>query len=208
MTTRPGPGKGLSPRARGSRPRASGRERAEGSIPAGAGKPVAACVAADRGRVYPRGRGEAETNRIILERSQGLSPRARGSPTATGGHGVKLGSIPAGAGKPRQGVHRERAERVYPRGRGEARCTMPAGRMRWGLSPRARGSHDPVLVIDICPRSIPAGAGKPNEREQTVGPAGVYPRGRGEARDHVGGRPSCQGLSPRARGSLAGRCPR
>ena len=49
--------------------------------------------------------------------------------------------------------------------------------------------------------SIPAGAGKPSTQSDMMPTSGVYPRGRGEARDAETLHECDQGLSPRARGS-------
>ena len=135
--------------------------------------------------------------------STGLSPRARGSLSNADGMFRARGSIPAGAGEPgRRGETRQGAG-VYPRGRGGAWTTEPAPGCTMGLSPRARGSRDCGGDIDGFVGSIPAGAGEPTCNRLSGVVTGVYPRGRGGAveaqaiLDHV------QGLSPRARGSLA-----
>ena len=112
---------GLSPRVRGSRRRNEGRRSGYGSIPAGAGEPTASRRTMGRGWVYPRGCGGAAGANRAQAALVGLSPRVRGSPamtvTATGHHG----SIPAGAGEPKQSHGLKRSRRVYPRGCGGAR---------------------------------------------------------------------------------------
>ncbi len=91
---------GLSPRARGSLDRQPRNQVVSGSIPAGAGKPVPPSPCGRSHRVYPRGRGEATEISLMLEVLPGLSPRARGSHRRILGRHERMGSIPAGAGKP------------------------------------------------------------------------------------------------------------
>ena len=91
----------------------------------------------------------------------GLSPRVRGSRNIGGGMDKRAGSIPAGAGQPsRHWLARSTGE-VYPRGCGAAADSAGKPALRWGLSPRVRGS--PVALIEKLKlqRSIPAGAGQP-----------------------------------------------
>ena len=157
--------RGLSPRARGSRcsrreicglirvyPRGRGEAQAsrlemvkrEGSIPAGAGKPIGLALA-------PGGH-------------QGLSPRARGSHHSSNVARSLTGSIPAGAGKPDGDVLAIGQFWVYPRGRGEAPLGLSRGDDHIGLSPRARGSRCAADSRHGECGSIPAGAGKPCSR--------------------------------------------
>ena len=115
-----GPGRGLSPRVRGSHAHELAERGWNGSIPAGAGKPYSAHGNTSSHRVYPRGCGEAtmEVTRDTVD--LGLSPRVRGSQSQAHPPADKSGSIPAGAGKPRTRPRSCRRPRVYPRGCGEA----------------------------------------------------------------------------------------
>ena len=117
------PDAGLSPRARGSPTHFPSRPEPSGSIPAGAGEPRGGKASLDPVKVYPRGRGGAFIDFIGIERPQGLSPRARGSPRQKDGVLQVPGSIPAGAGEPRSLNNRNKKVRVYPRGRGGAEAT-------------------------------------------------------------------------------------
>ena len=192
---------GLSPRVRGSLAVARINGPEEGSIPAGAGKPGRGLAGSWRGRVYPRGCGEASYSNCPWYSKTGLSPRVRGSlrhllPRRTG-----RGSIPAGAGKPRCPMTPPCSRRVYPRGCGEARNTLLLVVYHSGLSPRVRGSPRRVSGAADRVRSIPAGAGKPSRAMPCASSYAVYPRGCGEAEGCAGQRPRLTGLSPRVRGS-------
>ena len=112
--------RGLSPRVRGSRASAAGKERTEGSIPACAGKPRCSRRPGTGRRVYPRVCGEASSPWPRLPCARGLSPRVRGSPRHQAGADGQEGSIPACAGKPCGPGRTLQASRVYPRVCGEA----------------------------------------------------------------------------------------
>ena len=185
-TTRRRSSSGPSPRARGSLTALVDLDGAERSIPAGAGKPRGHPQAAQLRRVHPRGRGEAVVDAIggrVYEgpwapvhprgrgearlgvparpAARGPSPRARGSPADQAGRADAVGSIPAGAEKPRAGGQAGTLGEVHPRGRGEAAATYPIWAWSDGPSPRARGSPDKPSGQCGPWGSIPAGAGKP-----------------------------------------------
>ncbi len=192
---------GLSPRARGSHSLSRSGSASRGSIPAGAGKPIAEVEAVVVRWVYPRGRGEAVYVFHDDGKLWGLSPRARGSRTASVACRARLGSIPAGAGKPSCALGVHRLARVYPRGRGEAEVLGDHQEHSTGLSPRARGSRYRHRAHCAGEGSIPAGAGKPATRLGRHLYQRVYPRGRGEAEIPDPDEDAAEGLSPRARGS-------
>ena len=91
---------GLSPRVRGSRRMARLAQRAQGSIPAGAGEPAISASLVHCKRVYPRGCGGAPSKLTHALTGEGLSPRVRGSPFSASSIASHIGSIPAGAGEP------------------------------------------------------------------------------------------------------------
>ena len=70
-------------------------------------------------------------------------------------------------------------------------------------SPRVRGSPLYLLVVVCLTGSIPAGAGKPSAHRRARGPAGVHPRGCGEAEHAIRRLREHAGPSPRVRGSRA-----
>ena len=73
-------GVGLSPLARGNHFHAVAVVDAEGSIPACAGEPNAACALATSCGVYPRLRGGTRAALLQITEGLGLSPLARGNP--------------------------------------------------------------------------------------------------------------------------------
>ena len=77
-------------------------DRGIGSIPAGAGEPRSRAGAVPDAGVYPRGCGGTKSQIDGPEKQPGLSPRVRGNLTPPDERRVGVGSIPAGAGEPRQ----------------------------------------------------------------------------------------------------------
>ena len=192
---------GPSPRVRGSRRGPHEQRHRDGSIPAGAGKPSAAPPRHRPSGVHPRGCGEADACSLRTDLTSGPSPRVRGSPQHELLPARCRGSIPAGAGKPPRGQIELGLSKVHPRGCGEAdRCRRLPGPIG-GPSPRVRGSHEVRDRHQHLHGSIPAGAGKPRCGLWPGGPAGVHPRGCGEAAISVGNSAGVEGPSPRVRGS-------
>ena len=152
----------------------------EGSIPAGTGKPRGPSLGGLITRVDPRGHGEAPFRPPYWRRSEGRSPRARGSHGGEGLASPSGGSIPAGTGKPPPASPPCRSCGVDPRGHGEATAGLP-----------------PLLPFG----SIPAGTGKPPSGPPTGDGRKVDPRGHGEARGAGLELATASGRSPRARGS-------
>ena len=131
---------GLSPQVRGSPRTQGGCYTPNGSIPAGAGKPLQVRVRPSSCGVYPRRCGEAAPAIRCRCRSTGLSPQVRGSLAGTRSAITRAGSIPAGAGKPPIALSWLQFAGVYPRRCGEAaRNRVPRARSM-GLSPQVRGS--------------------------------------------------------------------
>ncbi len=193
--------KGLSPRSRGSLATSAVTGKIAGSIPALAGKPPFATSTSTSSAVYPRARGEAFEQGNEASFAKGLSPRSRGSPTATRGSPAGRRSIPALAGKPHSPPFMHRPAQVYPRARGEATIRwMPRAKAR-GLSPRSRGSPSRSGRRAPCCGSIPALAGKPSGSTLAHSFSRVYPRARGEAEGTDYSILEVDGLSPRSRGS-------
>ncbi len=152
---------GLSPRVRGSRAYRHSAYPLSRSIPACAGEPSAARRYALPFRVYPRVCGGACPAEALYQRYLGLSPRVRGSPSATEKSLGEARSIPACAGEPLESQGWTAVSEVYPRvcgGAGDGQYLKDGG---IGLSPRVRGSPDNVPVRNRHQRSIPACAGEP-----------------------------------------------
>ena len=195
---------GLSPRVRGSRHHVAALLRAKGSIPACAGKPTQRVPRSDGTGVYPRVCGEAPCDGLLIGRLIGLSPRVRGSQMRALAERLKEGSIPACAGKPDAGARGAPQGRVYPRVCGEALMIRHRAVDIEGLSPRVRGSRQPMCRAPYPSRSIPACAGKPTQTCRARSVLRVYPRVCGEAFVADDGSEYGSGLSPRVRGSLYG----
>ncbi len=71
---------GLSPLARGTRIKHGLTRRAARFIPAGAGNTTGCAIWRSRIKVYPRWRGEHRGKKLMLRKTNGLSPLARGTP--------------------------------------------------------------------------------------------------------------------------------
>ena len=193
--------RGLSPRVRGSHLELGGDQALARSIPACAGEPVAAAVAVDLARVYPRVCGGAVDVVADHPIDRGLSPRVRGSLSGNEAERVGVGSIPACAGEPGPGSEGGTRCRVYPRVCGGA---LSGGlRSPWGqgLSPRVRGSLTNGFFPCTGLGSIPACAGEPDTPRRSQGADRVYPRVCGGAPVMAAVGTAARGLSPRVRGS-------
>ncbi len=110
---------GLSPLARGTRPRINNDEQGVRFIPAGAGNTAEYDADAAGLTVYPRWRGEHVMSPSIFCAFTGLSPLARGT-QKFGSPRVRLCRfIPAGAGNTKIRIPTRPFMSVYPRWRGE-----------------------------------------------------------------------------------------
>ena len=180
------PDQGLSPRMRGNR-LANARGAGElGSIPAHAGEPGAAVVAALAAGVYPRACGGTRKTPTAVWSGEGLSPRMRGNHFGSVTGLPWQGSIPAHAGEPppccrpssRRWVYpracggtiglvtgcdsfEKGVNRVYPRACGGTGATVFAWSPPAGLSPRMRGNLRARRHRELNIGSIPAHAGEP-----------------------------------------------
>ena len=93
-------GRGLSPRVRGHRRAKLAYRRNRGTIPAGAGTPLACLSSYHPSRDYPRGCGDTKFRLPSIDGTTGLSPRVRGHPRTSQAGPARRGTIPAGAGTP------------------------------------------------------------------------------------------------------------
>ena len=152
-------------------------------------------------RAYPRSRGETDQMQEKDDRTQGLSPLARGNRPAFRDRVGVHGPIPARAGKPRKRNATRICQRAYPRSRGETPPPLPFGALCEGLSPLARGNRDGGKRDDLHQGPIPARAGKPDLLAVFVAHLKAYPRSRGETPNSIKPRSNVVGLSPLARGN-------
>ena len=172
---------GLSPRGRGNL-QYGGRWRLRSwSIPAWAGEPGSDAISVPETEVYPRVGGGTSSKLGSTTRPLGLSPRGRGNPAAWQSAGGSAGSIPAWAGEPPEDPGLCSFGTVYPRVGGGTGVGFDGRHPDAGLSPRGRGNHVALDLLDAL--------------------VGVYPRVGGGT---LGGTPVViisRGLSPRGRGN-------
>ena len=218
----PAPGRGRSPRERGSRRRPSEAHLERGSIPARAGEPAPRSTRTTWRWVDPRASGGAPGRRASRRGAWGSIPARAGEPwisetqyepsrvdpRASGGApsgflsalGTK-GRSPRERGEPASSCARTHASRVDPRASGGASTlALPRHDLR-GRSPRERGSPQLPDASADGQWSIPARAGEPLRRGGLPAVIGVDPRASGGA---LPGRPASRayaGRSPRERGS-------
>ncbi len=192
---------GSSPRARGTRPKHRRRPTCKRFIPAGAGNTVSSPAACVPPPVHPRGRGEHEVIVFGLARSNGSSPRARGTLAQVYGPDLDVRFIPAGAGNTEANRYGAHHCAVHPRGRGEHSARARTTGYSTGSSPRARGTPVDFLWKFSTRRFIPAGAGNTLLQLAAITPRSVHPRGRGEHPNVSHARNGIFGSSPRARGT-------
>ena len=197
--------RGLSPRVRGSHGAGLPQTGGQGIIPACAGKPGTGRAARGCTEDYPRVCGEAPLNDRPPASQSGLSPRVRGSRDAHVGRRTAAGIIPACAGKPRRSADASLPAGDYPRVCGEAGVRVRESLGNLGLSPRVRGSPLCGTGLTAARGIIPACAGKPATPSLAAKLSTDYPRVCGEAAAERSMALQTEGLSPRVRGSPAGR---
>ena len=191
---------GLSPLARGNHRTRRGRTGNQGSIPACAGEPNAACALATSCGVYPRLRGGTFIARATSASCEGLSPLARGNRHQRNPRHASAGSIPACAGEPKWVPVATTAARVYPRLRGGTGLSMLSSTEPMGLSPLARGNPPRSAFRPGFAGSIPACAGGTAfHRVGVFDPQGLSPLARGNREQRspghasAGSIPACAG---------------
>ena len=173
----------------------------ERSIPACAGEPRRRLRRQISSGVYPRVCGGTSYWPVPLSAVAGLSPRVRGNPKTTPRRVVGIGSIPACAGEPGNGLMRFDAGKVYPRVCGGTTLPSCATQSRRGLSPRVRGNRSQPERPPVGVGSIPACAGEPPFKMRWGINIQVYPRVCGGTTGLAALDRWRRGLSPRVRGN-------
>ena len=112
--------------------------------------------------------------------------------------------IPAGAGNTQKRIVHLAFSAVHPRGRGEHGGQTEGGPIRFGSSPRARGTRHSTETSCPTGRFIPAGAGNTFLVVPSRPRIAVHPRGRGEHHIENAQATLDSGSSPRARGTRRG----
>ena len=195
----PGP-MGSSPRGRG-KPRTHGAHaRADGLIPARAGKTAGTGGRSPSGASHPRAGGEnyREAGTQLLD--AGSSPRGRGkrAPTKPPPRPTRL--IPARAGKTAGTGGRSPSGASHPRAGGENYREAGTQLLDAGSSPRGRGKRAPTKPPPRPTRLIPARAGKTHRGPRRGHCGKAHPRAGGENLTvHFSAANVC-GSSPRGRG--------
>ena len=131
----------------------------------------------------------------------GLSPHARGNPSAPRSLPGPTRSIPARAGQPRTPCLPRIGQGVYPRTRGATPVKAVSQSIAAGLSPHARGNRLEMRSPRHRQGSIPARAGQPIIGRHNPTNQGVYPRTRGATVVRPPPQSLGRGLSPHARGN-------
>ena len=151
---------GSSPRGRGKLLAHGVSPGVRGLIPARAGKTLFYRWLYPKGGAHPRAGGENIECRAMRIDARGSSPRGRGKRHTRSRRRVRVGLIPARAGKtlPRLGMGT--TSRAHPRAGGENKFGSRGRFGSSGSSPRGRGKLTTKVRQIASPRLIPARAGK------------------------------------------------
>ena len=199
-------GLGLSPLARGNRPRPLGQGSPAGPIPARTGQPLVPVLLGSCSGAYPRSHGATVSQASHPSIPQGLSPLARGNPMPMPVAPTTLWPIPARTGQPVTRKAAAIASRAYPRSHG---ATAPGSGLcgAWpGLSPLARGNLEDDVYWSPAQGPIPARTGQPKAGRRGHLKSRAYPRSHGATIFPCSCPPSLAGLSPLARGNRGRGC--
>ena len=152
---------GAHPRSRGENSRPRGKaSRPAGSSPLTRGKPRTRATPAGHFRAHPRSRGENVAIDRFEDFDRGSSPLTRGKRRNPVHRDLRVGLIPAHAGKT-LGRHQELdQQRAHPRSRGENYGVEIELAPGYGSSPLTRGKHPDDGADGRRMGLIPAHAGK------------------------------------------------
>ena len=191
---------------RGKRPREAAPIRAEGLIPACAGKTISCRRGSGFRLAHPRVCGENRGMVHTTGNLEGSSPRVRGklSECAAGGH--MIGLIPACAGKTPPGRRRSGRDWAHPRVCGENSAAGSPPACRYGSSPRVRGKRLETISAWALPGLIPACAGKTRGDCPRCQIRRAHPRVCGENSTLSLPLTAIKGSSPRVRGKRCEAC--
>ena len=198
------PGRGSSPLTRGKRYFCGARRATAGLIPAHAGKTRDPARRELKRRAHPRSRGENDIFGNVDGGRLGSSPLTRGKHEAGATKTLRIGLIPAHAGKTLAERGREGHPAAHPRSRGENNRMSEAEQNRVGSSPLTRGKLRITTPAERRHRLIPAHAGKTPPRRPARHQRRAHPRSRGENRKSAERRPNRWGSSPLTRGKPVG----
>ena len=171
-----------------------------GSSPRGRGKPDFQRFLSHGQQAHPRAGGENLGSTNLPRLGNGSSPRGRGKREFKRDEPVRVGLIPARAGKtsgPRVVLS---ASWAHPRAGGENLPTSRTGTGSCGSSPRGRGKREVRGRSRPLRRLIPARAGKTQWRAANRSIVRAHPRAGGENCYNTSGNRGVTGSSPRGRG--------
>ena len=130
---------GSSPLTRGKRVRCRAEREPPGLIPAHAGKTRGYASLPGLSRAHPRSRGENIRPRLVVWENVGSSPLTRGKPSSSPALMLRLGLIPAHAGKTTTAPSPRYPTWAHPRSRGENPGSGVWDEGGAGSSPLTRG---------------------------------------------------------------------
>ena len=140
---------GSSPLTRGKRGGRSPRRRRGGLIPAHAGKTSSFSWLLRRSAAHPRSREENFLGLIAILIIVGSSPLKRGELAENRDGDMRVGLIPAHAGKTYGGRSVGYRSGAHPRSRGENLDGYRETYEEWGSSPLTRGKHLGSAVMTL-----------------------------------------------------------
>ena len=196
---------GSSPRVRGTACRGDGWGLGKRFIPACAGNSAGSWLSRLHSPVHPRVCGEQCIRSGILMTSTGSSPRVRGTVRHHAGSWLSRRFIPACAGNRPSAIASAAHRPVHPRVCGEQLVKRVVSLLKFGSSPRVRGTGRYNRRRLPLSRFIPACAGNRKLNRSKAFPISVHPRVCGE---QLAAGMCCAGAvgsSPRVRGT-ARRC--
>ena len=152
-------------------------------IPAHAGKTDALAQPCPPVEAHPRSRGENDVYRGRTGVRPGSSPLTRGKPYCLLLVRVRVGLIPAHAGKTRVPRNENVRRGAHPRSRGENSDRVEPTNAPAGSSPLTRGKRSAGDRVASPRGLIPAHAGETKRGGPRGIPARAHPRSRGENAD-------------------------
>ena len=153
-----------------------------GLIPAHTGKMSSPCHARPVSPAHPRSCGENASRLCPLIVARGSSPLTRGKPLSRSVNWVRVGLIPAHAGKTTSNKTGSRSFGAHPRSRGENHRMKSVAASLMGSSPLTRGKPHRHHLRARRPGLIPAHAGKTTTPGEKPALSRAHPRSRGENR--------------------------
>ena len=150
----------------------------------------------------PRMRGEHTDKVEYVDRPNGSTPHARGTPAPNNNPNGLLRINPACAGNTSSAYQCLRACTDQPRMRGEHSAWASTGTSNCGSTPHARGTRISTLFELLQTRINPACAGNTSRQPPGGHKTADQPRMRGEHHQRAPRYALCIGSTPHARGTL------